>query len=230
MKRCAAPRNLLAGCVPALCLALLPAAGHATAVRLLSLAELVDLADAVVLAVPGEARHERDPSGRLVRRVPLVVERWVLGHAAAAEVVLLGGELDGHGTVVPGEAELPAGEPSLLFLESLPGRPGSYRVAGMAQGRFRVPRDGASGARFAARDIGGGAGWITGDERDDPGDLDVGRPGTCLFVPLDLLIERVIALAGSKADVPAAFPLGPPRATSQPGRRPAARGRLNAES
>jgi len=60
-------------------------------------------------------------------------------------------------------------------------------------------------ARFAARDIGGGAGWIAGDRRHDPGDLDVGRPWTCLFVPLDLLLERVIALAGSKAEVPAAF-------------------------
>jgi hypothetical protein len=164
-------------------------------VRLLTLAELVESSDLVVLAVPGAARAAREASGRVVRRVPLAIEERVAGTApAAVEVVLLGGEADGIGTLVPGEAELPAGEPALLFLEALPGSPGSYRVTGLAQGRFAVVRDPASGARFAARTLSGSFVPPPDGIPDDPEDLGVGRPRTCLFVPLGLLLERIRAL------------------------------------
>jgi len=179
----------------AICSSLVSPVGSAATVKLLTLAELVEASDLVVLAVPGKARAMRGKGPRVLRRVPLEVEQRVTGTApAAVEVVLLGGELDGVGTLVPGEAELPAGEPSLLFLEALPGEPGAYRVTGLAQGRFAIVRDPASGARFAARTLGEEAVPPPGDLPDDPDDLGVGRPRTCLFVPLDLLLDRIRAL------------------------------------
>lgn len=177
---------------------MLPA--HAATVRLLTLTELVETSDLIVVATPGAARHGKDAAGRLVRRVSLAVERRVTGAGpSAVEVVLRGGEADGSGTLVPGEAGLPAGEPSLLFLEALPGAPGSYRVTGLAQGRFAIVRDPASGARFAARTLDGSFVPPPDGVPDDPGDLGVGRPLTCLFVPLDALVRRIRALAASPA-------------------------------
>ncbi len=177
-------------------LAALPAS--ASTVRLLTLAELVERSDLVVLATPGPARHGRDPAGRIARRVPLAVEERVAGAGPAAiEIALLGGEAGGAGTWVPGEAELPAGEPALLFLEALPGAPGAYRVTGMAQGRFAISRDPASGARFASRTLDGSFVAPAGEAPGDPDDLGVGRPLTCLYVPLGALLDRIRALASS---------------------------------
>jgi hypothetical protein len=134
--------------------ALLPRAGEPSVVRALSLEELVRASSAVVIGVPGAPVAGRDARGRIVRRVPFAVQRRVIGEVDdSVTVTLLGGELEGAGTWVPGEAELPEGEESLLFLEPVPGSTGELRVTGMAQGRFSIETAAATGERCATREL-----------------------------------------------------------------------------
>ena len=110
----------------------------ASVVKALSLEELTKKADLIVVGVGAEAQARRNDDGRLiVTDVSVDVQQVLKGAAKPGEdviVTLLGGNLDGLGLRVPGEASIPIGKPALLFLyRSGPGGR-DLRVVGMAQG------------------------------------------------------------------------------------------------
>jgi hypothetical protein len=131
-------------------LTLSPRADAATA-RLITLEQLVERSTYVVVATAGEqsSAWEDLPSGRrIVTYTRLTVERAVTG-APGAElwVRTLGGVVDHIGQAVPGEAALPVGSRSLLFLVNVGG---VVVVTAMAQGRYPVVADEKGTARLTA--------------------------------------------------------------------------------
>ncbi|HUB10020.1 MAG TPA: hypothetical protein VMB50_23655 [Myxococcales bacterium] len=122
-----------------LALAALVAAAPAAAsiARALSLDDLAARAEVVVLGrVTAQAPRWTPDHRRIVTRVTVRVEELWKGSAGATITVLRpGGELDGLGQVVLGEARFAVGELVVLFLVK---RGDFYRVVGMSQGAFRV--------------------------------------------------------------------------------------------
>lgn len=109
---------------------------------LVSLEELVAASTYVVVATAGERRSvwEQLPSGRrIVTYTRLAVERSVAG-APGGEVWVrtLGGVVDRIGQSVSGEAQIPTGSRSLLFLSRVNG---VVVVTAMAQGHYRIVSD-----------------------------------------------------------------------------------------
>jgi hypothetical protein len=126
--------------LPPLC-TLSPRADASTA-RLITLEQLVERSTYVVVGTANERSSvwEDLPSGRrIVTYTRLTVERAVAG-APGTElwVRTLGGAVDHIGQAVPGEAELPQGSRSLLFLANVNG---VVVVTAMAQGRYPVVAD-----------------------------------------------------------------------------------------
>lgn len=135
--------------VPALTVALVasserPAA--ASAVLALSLDDLVDKSDVVVLVTP-KSRTARWEAGRIVTYTTVVVDAPVGGGPAAGDSLVvrtMGGVVGDIGQKVSGEAVLPIGTPAMLFLRDLPkpiaatALPGARSVTGMAQGTLPI--------------------------------------------------------------------------------------------
>ena len=121
-------------------------------VRVLSLPQLAERSDAVVVAAV-ESSSASWVDGRIVTDSVVAVGEPLSGAAAGDRLVVrtLGGEVDGIGQRVFGEPWLRAGERYLLFLESLcpEGEPcgtARYRTIGMSQGALPVV-DGSDGPR-----------------------------------------------------------------------------------
>lgn len=120
----------------------LPRGADAHTARLVTLDDLVDRSTYVVVGTAGE-RHsvwEDLPSGRrIVTYTKISVERAVAGSPGAEVWVrTLGGAVDKIGQSVPGEAQLPYGARSLLFLS----QSGSVVVVtAMAQGHYPIVAD-----------------------------------------------------------------------------------------
>ncbi len=164
----------------------------ATTVMALSLEGLTLGADAVVMGTATDVRTHRDSSGRIVRSVSYRVDEYVVGGGPNQVFIRLqGGVLDGVGRRVPGEIELPAGEPTLLFLEQVPSEDETFFVAGVAQGRFDVMRDEQTGERFVARTL--GSINLVGDVDSDS--LLVARPHTSTFVSLETFRAAIFRIA-----------------------------------
>jgi hypothetical protein len=119
----------------------LSALASASTVKSLSLEQLAQKSVLIVVGVAEEAQARRHVDGKLiVTDVGVRVERVLKGDAKPGSVIvttLLGGELDGIGLSVPGEASLPKGGRSLLFLYRA-GRSKDLRVVGMAQGALPI--------------------------------------------------------------------------------------------
>ena len=125
-------------------------------VRVLSLPQLVERSDVVVVASV-ESAASAWVDGRIVTDVVVVVGEGVAGAAAGGRLIVrtLGGEVDGIGQRVFGEPQLRSGERYLLFLETLPSGDASssaatalYRAVGMSQGALPVV-DAPGGATVA---------------------------------------------------------------------------------
>ncbi|MFI5299007.1 MAG: hypothetical protein ACHREM_13000 [Polyangiales bacterium] len=119
---------------------------HASTLIALSLEELVTRAERVVVAVP-RTRSSRWESGRMVTYTTVDVEATLGGSAATAPLVVrtLGGEIDGLGQQVYGEAKLPLGAPVILFLRAPIAAKdvallGSLGVVAMEQGAMHINR------------------------------------------------------------------------------------------
>lgn len=116
-------------------------AARASVVEALSLAELVERAEHVVVATAGE-RMGRRSGNLIVTDVALRVDEGLKGGSKRGDTLvatLLGGELDGLGLTVPGEAALPEGHRLVVFLRQA--RDGQeLRVVGMAQGALPIER------------------------------------------------------------------------------------------
>ncbi|MBI5501398.1 MAG: hypothetical protein HY907_14225 [Deltaproteobacteria bacterium] len=144
------PRPPLLPLAAAVVAALAPDAAGSI-VRALSLTQLVEQSDSVVLATV-ESASSAWLDGRIVTDSVVVVGEGLAGAAGGERMVVrtLGGEVDGIGQKVFGEPQLRWGERYLLFLEEYPagGGPSSaiFRAVGMSQGALPVV-DGPGGAR-----------------------------------------------------------------------------------
>jgi hypothetical protein len=119
---------------------------HASAVIALTLDDLVDKSDVVVVVTP-KSKSARWEAGRIVTYTTVVVDTPVGGGPAAGESLVvrtMGGVVGDIGQKVFGEATLPLGTPMVLFLRDLP-KPlvatsvaGARSVTGMAQGALPI--------------------------------------------------------------------------------------------
>lgn len=121
-----------------------PGAAEAAVSVVVSLNELVSVSTHVVVAkaVERQSLWEDTPSGRrIVTYTRVDVERSVAGDAGTSVWVrTLGGAVGSTGQTVSGEAVIPLGSRSLLFLL----KSGStFAVSAMAQGHYPIVVDGA---------------------------------------------------------------------------------------
>jgi hypothetical protein len=144
--------------LPALlvCAALLvPASAGATIAVKLDIDALSTTADTIVLGRVA-SKKARWEGQRIVTDYAVRVAMPVLGAADVGSTVTvqtLGGRVDDLAQVVHGTPGFVVGEDVLLFLQTV--KPSSpLRVVGMAQGRFKVERDGA-GDLWATQDLTG---------------------------------------------------------------------------
>ena len=121
-----------------------------TAVEL-DVAGLVGAADLAFEARVHAVLGARDHAGRIDTEYLLAVERTFWGEDLPTRTIRLpGGELDGRGMVVPGLPGLAPGEHVVLMLSAeLPG--GARVPVGLAQGKYRVVADPATGRKLALR-------------------------------------------------------------------------------
>jgi hypothetical protein len=128
-----------------------PAEAEAAISIHVTLEELVRASTYVVVGTADE-RHsawEDLPGGRrIVTYTRVKIDRPVVG-APGGEVWVrtLGGAVGKIGQLVSGEAQLALGQPSLLFLTK---DDGVVVVTAMAQGHYRIVKDGGGVARLAA--------------------------------------------------------------------------------
>ena len=116
-------------------------AAYATTARLASHAELVRLADAVIIAHAQDARSYWQGT-RIFTRHSVVIEESLKGSLQAGSdipVDTLGGVADGIGQKVSGAAQLPSRQRLVLYLVETGNA--VWRCVGMWQGVFRVAGD-----------------------------------------------------------------------------------------
>ena len=141
----------------ALALFVAPGGAMATSMVYQDLSALTQSSDAVVHGTvkKTESRWSGDQK-RIVTEVSIDVSEFIKGRGAKTVVVLQpGGEVGGIGQKISGLASFAEGEEVVLFLE----RQGAqkYRVAGMAQGKYRVERSSDKTAAFAVPEATGDA-------------------------------------------------------------------------
>lgn len=148
--------------------------------------------DIVVGEVTGLRAYWNEAHTRILTDVSVRVSESLKG-APASDLTLtqLGGELDGLRYDIPGGPSFAKGEEALLFVwRDAAGRP---QVNGLAQGKFEIGRDAASGARLVQRSM---PGLGIGDART----LRAARPGEApARVTLDTFkaeIRRALAEEG----------------------------------
>ncbi len=125
--------------------------GHALATSMLQqdIASLTQSSDAVIRGTvkSSQSRWTADHK-RIITEVTIEVAEFFKGQGTRTLVVQQpGGEVDGIGQKVSGLASFTQGEEVVLFLERLGAE--KYRVAGMAQGKYRVERSSDKSATFA---------------------------------------------------------------------------------
>jgi hypothetical protein len=131
----------------------LVAPARATTVKRLGL-EAAGKGARVVARGTVRALTARRVNGKLYTDAELVVAECLKGACGAALTIRqLGGEVDGEGVSVLGNAELPVGGEVVVLLRAR--RDGTYAPMGMAQGVFRVERDARGRAQALVRDLSG---------------------------------------------------------------------------
>jgi len=137
-------RSLLAALGAAAAAELLPRAASATLVRGMTLAELVDRSQHVIIGTATGARclYQSFGSKRMLVTETRMRVEGVLGLTPTSErelsVRTLGGQLAGAGELVHGQAEFSQGMPCVAFFERTPD--GQCWVTGMAQGHYPLER------------------------------------------------------------------------------------------
>jgi hypothetical protein len=134
-----------------------PPSAYASTAIALSLEDLVDRSESVVVAIP-KSKLSRWESGRIVTYTTVAIDTAVAGSGKAGESITirtLGGVVDDIGQITHGEAVLPISKPIMLFLRAMPSGPkalaGSMVVTGMAQGALAVEVGPDKIARVIAR-------------------------------------------------------------------------------
>jgi hypothetical protein len=140
-------RSTCAIAASVLCLVLPPQA-LATSMLHQNIDSLTQSSDAVVLGkVKATQGHWSADHMRIITDVTIEVAEFFKGGGSSTLVVRQpGGEIDGIGQKVSGLASFSEGEEVVLFLEHL--EKDKYRVAGMAQGKYRVERSSDKRAVF----------------------------------------------------------------------------------
>jgi len=134
-----------------------PPSAYASTAIALSLEDLVDRSDSVVVALP-KSKVSRWESGRIVTYTTVAIDTAVAGSGKAGDSMVirtLGGVVDDIGQITHGEAVLPIDKPVMLFLRAMPAsakaQAGAMVVTGMAQGALPVEIGADKVARVVAR-------------------------------------------------------------------------------
>lgn len=135
---------LALGVATPLVLSLLEGSAQASTAIALTVQDLVDRSDAIVVAIP-KSRVSRWESGKIFTYTTVAIDASVSGAGKAGGTFVvrtLGGTVDKIGQQVAGEAALPLDVPLVLFLRPIPAGTaaptGARHVVGMAQGAFRL--------------------------------------------------------------------------------------------
>jgi hypothetical protein len=110
--------------------------------------------DIVIGQVESASTHWNESRSAIVTEVTVRVSQTLKG-AAADRLVLrqMGGEVDGMRYSIPGSPSFTLGEEALLFVwRDAAGRP---QVDGLAQGKFDIAKDPATGERMVQRSLPG---------------------------------------------------------------------------
>ncbi len=168
---------------------LTPPLSHATTMRHLATRDLVVESSEVVIAeVEGTRSYWNAARTRILTDVTLHVTRAIKG-APGERLTLtqMGGEVDGVRVTVHGSPVFHAGEEALVFVWR--DRQGRAQVNGLAQGKFAIRRDPATGERVLER----APGFAPRDAKTLSATTE-GRPGSPLsLAALVREIERVMA-------------------------------------
>lgn len=139
--------------------AVAPHAAHASTAIALSVEDLVDRSETVVVGIP-KSKTSRWEGGRIVTYTTVAIDTAVAGGKKAGESLVvrtLGGQVDGIGQITHGEAVLPVDKPVVLFLRAMPpggkALAGALTVTGMAQGALAVEVGADKVARIVARPV-----------------------------------------------------------------------------
>lgn len=138
-------RSWLAGLSGLGAACLLPSTARAGAITPLSLRELVETSQHVVVATPrvGDSMWEQvGDTRRIVTYTRLTIDETLDARPPADSELMvrtLGGQVGPLGQIVHGEAELRPEEVSVLFLKAR--ADGTFRVTALAQGHYPLSRD-----------------------------------------------------------------------------------------
>ncbi len=134
-----------------------PPSAYASTAIALSLDDLVDRSESVIVAIP-KSKQSRWEGGRIITYTTVAIDTAVAGKGKAGETMTirtLGGVVGDIGQITHGEAVLPLDKPLMLFLRALPSgnkaAPGSMVVTGMAQGALPIEIGADKVARVVAR-------------------------------------------------------------------------------
>ncbi len=180
-------------------LATLTSATHARAsiVEAMSLAELTQAADVIVVARVEDQRARYDAQGRIVTDVSLRVEESLFGRLAVGEqttVLRIGGAVGDLGLRVEGEAVYQSGESIVLFGRWVPTPAGEVlRPIGMAQGVLPIA---TRGGVEVVTPGGVGLELVT---RDADGRLAPGAPALAAPRARDELVDELRALVAERS-------------------------------
>jgi hypothetical protein len=170
-----------------LCILVFCVDATSTTLRALSLADLSQGCDLVVIGKATSKQSLRDASGRIVTDVTYRVEQYVVGEGPPDVVIRVqGGQLGNLGRHVWGTARLEISNPTLLFLEkqSFISAP-LIRVRGMVQGVFNVVIDQDGTSRYATRSL-DSINLVGEQDRDT-----LTHSNTSVFIPLDEFIDQI---------------------------------------
>jgi hypothetical protein len=148
-------RAFLSWCpLAGLAAALLAEGAGATVVVRLDLPALASRSEAILEGRCLSTRSVLDGAGNLATEIRVEVSRAFKGGAGLVEFRIPGGAIGDRGLLIPGMPAFSAGEEVLLFLTSE--SPTGLRVpVGLGQGKFRIERDRATGAKTLVRSLGG---------------------------------------------------------------------------
>ncbi|MBI2395713.1 MAG: hypothetical protein HYV09_39470 [Deltaproteobacteria bacterium] len=157
----AATSTVAAGLIALGAAAVAPHAAHASTAIALSVEDLVDRSETVVVGIP-KSKTSRWEGGRIITYTTVAIDTAVAGAGgkkAGESIVVrtLGGTVDGIGQITHGEAVLPVDKPMVLFLRAMPpggkALAGALTVTGMAQGALAVEVGPDKVARVIARPV-----------------------------------------------------------------------------
>ena len=179
-----------------------PCAAGATTILALSLDDLIFDADAVVHARVLSQHSYRQPDGRVVTRVELHIERYLVGEGPQTlSLRVLGGQIGNMVTRVIGAPVFSEGHESVLFLRqlNLANNPTMFRLVGMTQGQFNLQTDQVTHRKFVVRDLLDVS--ILGEaQTHTPTHTQTStsqwtRPDVSLYMPYDSFIDVIVERA-----------------------------------